>query len=886
VSEFDNRSPEDVGYGLDLPYHLAKASREEAAMADELCELLTEFEFIEYKVSGLAPQPLIDDYDLALQPDIEISEEIKDNLKLIQSAIRMSANVLANDPNQLPSQLLGHLMPYRSVDESEFDSKSWSQILLIKVINYWKQPPEFVETLMLFARELTFNILTRPLQFIDEKLPSRFSLYPFLYWWYKFVEVATNWIVKLIFIYPCVAYQVSDLMKKRYLKPKPPYFVTIDVLLEQVKKSKDRPWLRPLAPSLTPAGEILIRTLSLEGNDFLSQGIIAITPDGTKMVSGSKSLIVWDMKTGTRLKTLTGHTDSVIALAITPDGKQIVSGSGSRDSTIKIWNIETGENIDTFIGHQSSIRAIAITPDGKNIVSASSDTTVKVWDLQTGECLCTCIEHKKSVSVLAIHPDRDKVISGDDDKRLILWNLKNGQLLREIKTFEGYLYAIAITNYGFSFTGDEKKILVATRVRERDNPFEVCDISTGNVLKNLTDETWLGTYITHVAITPDETKVVAVSEDRNQIKILNLRTGIPLGAFEAHYGQYVTALAITPDGKQVVTGAHKTIKIWDLTLIQKKSKIKSITKHNSSVQTVAITPDGKQAISGDGNGTIIIWDIDSQKPLETLAEGYNGIKSIAVTPDGQKFVSTFVSLEGSYKGVQIWNFHNTKKLFGNRRAEREVETVAITPDSRYIVSGVYNSIIIWDLDSPNIFRELYDPAFKPITSVVITPDGKYIIAGTVENLLFVWDFKSGHLINVIELLNKWNVRDSSESVISLAVSPNSKQLISASTDGSMRLWDIAKGTELKNFSIHSSSVNSVVVTPSGKFAISADDTLKVWHLQTGKIVANFSVESSVLSCAVTSDGLTIVAGELSGRVHFLSWEGMEKFKERTPDSAL
>jgi WD40 repeat protein len=359
-----------------------------------------------------------------------------------------------------------------------------------------------------------------------------------------------------------------------------------------------------------------------------------------------------------------------------------------------------------------------------------------------------------------------------------------------------------------------------------------------------------------------------------------------LGAFEAHYGQYVTALAITPDGKQVVTGAHKTIKIWDLTLIQKKSKIKSITKHNSSVQTVAITPDGKQAISGDGNGTIIIWDIDSQKPLETLAEGYNGIKSIAVTPDGQKFVSTFVSLEGSYKGVQIWNFHNTKKLFGNRRAEREVETVAITPDSRYIVSGVYNSIIIWDLESPNIFRELYDPALKPITSVVITPDGKYIIAGTVENLLFVWDFKSGHLINVIELLNKWNVRDSSESVISLAVSPNSKQLISASTDGSLRLWDIAKGTELKNFSIHSSSVNSVVVTPSGKFAISADDTIKVWHLQTGKIVANFSVESSVLSCAVTSDGLTIVAGELSGRVHFLSLEGMEKFKERTPDSAL
>lgn len=853
-----------------LPY-----SQAEAGKTENFYKTLTKVDFLEAKVSKLGVQSLISDYDLATNSNLILSEDQADTLKLIQDAIRMSANVLADDPSQLPSQLLGHLMPYRSVDESEFQSKSWTQILLIKVISYWKQPPEFVETLMLFAWSLTFNILTRPLQFIDRKLPSRFSISGIVYWWYKFVELATNWIVKLIFIYPCVSYQVSDLMKKRYLKPKPPYYFTIDVLLEQVEKSKDRPWLRPLTPSLTPAGEILIRTLSLEGDDFLFQGIIAITPDGTKMVSGSKSLIVWDMKTGTLLKTLTGHTDSVIALAITPDGKQIVSGSGSRDSTIKIWNIETGENIDTFIGHQSAIRAIAITPDGKNIVSASSDTTVKVWDLQTGECLCTCIEHQKSVSVLAIHPDGDKVISGDDDKRLILWNLKDGRLLREIKSFEGTFYAIAITNYGFSFTGDEKKLLVATRVRERDNPFEVCDISTGNVLKNLTDETWLGTYITHVAITPDETKVVAASKDRNQIKILNLRTGIPLGAFEAHYGQYVTALAITPDGKQVVTGAHKTIKIWDLTLIQKKSKIKSITKHNSSVQAVAITPDGKQAISGDGNGTIIIWDIDSQKPLETLPGGYNGIKSIAVTPDGQKFVSTFVSGEGSYKGVHIWNLHNTKKLFGNCRAEREVETVAITPDSRYIVSGVYNSIIIWDLESQNIFRELYDPDLKPITSVVITPDGKYIIAGTVGNLLVIWNFKSGNKIKIIELLNEWNGHDSRKSISSIAVTPNSQQLISASSDNSLRLWDIAQGIELKKFFIHSSSVNAVVVTPSGKFAISADDTIKVWHLQTGKIVASFSVESSVLSCAVTSDGLTIVAGELSGRVHFLRLEGID-----------
>jgi WD40 repeat protein len=859
-----NLTPDKRRDALEMPIYLANARE-----AKRLQSLLTNFDFIDAKISTVSPQQLIDDYELALQPDIEISEEIKENLKLIQDAIRMSAKVLADDPSQLPSQLLKCLISYRSVDESEFKSKSWTQILLKKVITYWKEPPDFVETLMLFARALTFKILIDPLQFIDRKLPSRFYLREIVYWLYKFVEVATNWVVKLIFIYPFISYQVSDLIRKRYFKPKPPYFFTIDVLLEQVEKFKDRPWLRPLTPltPLTPSGDILIRTLSLEADDFLVNAI-AITPDGTKMVSGSKSLIVWDMKTGTPLKTLTGHNKSVDAVVITSDGKQIVSGSN--DSTIKIWDIESGKNIDTLIGHQSSIRAIAITPDGKNIVSASHDTTLKVWGLQTGECLCTCIEHKKSVGVLAIHPDGDKVISGDDDKRLIIWNLKNGQLLREIQSFEGYFYAISITNYGISLTKDEKKLLVATRVAERDNPFEVCDISTGKVLKKLEGH---GTWIKAFAIDSDETKVVAASDDRNQIKIWDLRTGILLGSFEAHNGDLVSAIAVTPDGKQAVTGAQKTLKIWDLTKIQTKSKIKSLAKHSSSVESVAITPDGKQAISGSEDGSIIIWDIDSQKPLKTIP-GYGKLKSIAITPDGQKFVSTFVSNE-SYKGVTIWNLHNTKRTLGDWKAEKEVKTVAITPDSKYIVSGLENSIIIWDLESRNILRELDNRDLRPITSVAITADGKYIIAGTVGNLLFIWDFNSGHKIKVIELLNEWNGHDSGKSIRSIAVTPNSQQLISASSDNSLRLWDISQGIELKKFSIHSSSVNSVVVTPSGEFAISADDTIKVWHLQTGKVVASFSVETPVHSCAVAADGLTIVAGDFSGRVHFLQLEGID-----------
>jgi len=79
---------------------------------------------------------------------------------------------------------------------------------------------------------------------------------------------------------------------------------------------------------------------------------------------------------------------------------------------------------------------------------------------------------------------------------------------------------------------------------------------------------------------------------------------------------------------------------------------------------------------------------------------------------------------------------------------------------------------------------------------------------------------------------------------------------------------------LRTLKGHSGWVNAVAVTPDGRRAVSAsyDQTLKVWDLERGEVVATFTGESSILCCAVGPDGVTIVAGESSGRVHLLRLE--------------
>jgi WD40 repeat protein len=95
--------------------------------------------------------------------------------------------------------------------------------------------------------------------------------------------------------------------------------------------------------------------------------------------------------------------------------------------------------------------------------------------------------------------------------------------------------------------------------------------------------------------------------------------------------------------------------------------------------------------------------------------------------------------------------------------------------------------------------------------------------------------------------------------------------ISASPGITLKVWNLHSGQVLRTLEGHMDFVAGVAVTPDGQRAISAswDKTLKVWDLHSGKCLTTFDADEALLACAVAPDGVTIVAGGESGRLHFL-----------------
>ncbi|KAJ7326410.1 WD40-repeat-containing domain protein [Mycena albidolilacea] len=86
--------------------------------------------------------------------------------------------------------------------------------------------------------------------------------------------------------------------------------------------------------------------------------------------------------------------------------RHVVSTSGDRKMIL--WDIKSGERVRTFEGHDHGLACIEFK--GDFIISSSNDCKIKIWSASTGMCLHTLVGHKALVHALAFDPSSRRLV--------------------------------------------------------------------------------------------------------------------------------------------------------------------------------------------------------------------------------------------------------------------------------------------------------------------------------------------------------------------------------------------------------------------------------------------------------------------------------------------
>jgi len=197
-----------------------------------------------------------------------------------------------------------------------------------------------------------------------------------------------------------------------------------------------------------------------------------------------------------------------------------------------------------------------------------------------------------------------------------------------------------------------------------------------------------------------------------------------------------------------------------------------------------------------------------------------------------------------------------------------VNAVALIADGRRAVSASDDQTLkVWDIDSGKLLRTLEGHAGE-VRAVALTADGRLAVSASNDRTLKVWDLENGKLLRTLE--------GHASAVNAVALTADGRLAVSASYDETLKVWDLESCKLIRTLEGHAARVSAVALIADGRRAVSASDdqTLKVWDIENGSEICSFTGDSSITSCAVSPDGLTIVAGEASGRVHFLRLEGV------------
>ena len=376
---------------------------------------------------------------------------------------------------------------------------------------------------------------------------------------------------------------------------------------------------------------------------------IAFQPDGKLLAVPTRTIELWDVKSGVLVDILDGGISEDI-VSFHPNGRRLAS---SGFQAVRIWDVSIRKVVKQ-IDYEDAFLSMALSPDGRFFAAGKS-----VWDISTGQLKFThSLDDSEGVYTLDFQPNGN-LLAVNERHAVALWNVLSGRLRGRIKVWEAFLGPLHFMPDGDALVkGSGADGII--RIWEIKNPWN----------PRLTHEYQFGGVTNHLDVSSDG-KFLAVAGRANLIKIWNLKTDQLATTLDVHLSA-IERIVFSPNSHLLASGDRdETVHLWKLPDFQQWKTFSALEVHDFSPNSRYL-----MVVSQDN---VEILDIASEETVATLPRTYSRYEPKRFSPTGEFIATlnsgfvelwdipaqTFLAVEGTGKFVATWGQIKQTELLQN-----------------------------------------------------------------------------------------------------------------------------------------------------------------------------------------------------------------------------